>query len=339
MLNRRNFLISMSCALVLSSFSVLSSENRRVSKVDIGMSPQRIRAIVSAGGVILFNKGTYRVGELKPPSNCILSGGGQLTYTEGKGWDEEGTLLVGGVNCSNSTNVTVKDLTIDSFDSKGNALCGMTPRTGNILIERVTTRANNHGQLWEANDSNPQNNNAIGNITAKDCVHYHGPNGFVTKHKNVSFINCKAIDVDVQAFVVASDNINLNGRYSRATGTKIISGKVYCKPGSSALRIYSRTYESNINVLGVDGVKILDFYASGEKSKLFYIGDAAGRNGRGKREYIPLISQNVYIECNSQVDVNKLKMRVAFCENVIVKAPTIGTTIEKGDEISKLKTI
>ena len=86
-------------------------------------------------------------------------------------------------------------------------------------------------------------------------------------------------------------------------------------------------------------VKILDFYASGEKSKLFYIGDAAGKNGRGKREYIPLISQNIYIECNSQVDVNKLKMRVAFCENVIIKAPTIGTTIEKGDEISKLKTI
>ncbi len=339
MISRRNFLISMSCALVLSSFSVLSSENSRVSKIDTTMPPQRIRAIVSAGGVILFNKGTYRVGELKLPSNCVLSGSGQLAYMEGEGWDEEGTLLVGGINCSNSTNVTVRDLTIDSFDSKGNALCGMTPRTGNILIERVTTRANNHGQLWEANDSNPQNNNAIGNIIAKDCVHYHGPNGFVTKHKNVSFINCKAIDVDVQAFVVASDNINLNGRYSRATGTKIVSGKVYCKPGSSALRIYSRTYENNVNVLGVDGVKILDFYASGEKSKLFYIGDAAGKNGSGKREYIPVVSQNIYIECNNQVEINKLKMRVAFCKNIIIKSPAIRVPIEKGDEISKLKTI
>ncbi|HBP32226.1 MAG TPA: hypothetical protein DD675_00480, partial [Raoultella ornithinolytica] len=130
-----------------------------------------------------------------------------------------------------------------------------------------------------------------------------------------------------------NDESRYAGKRAYCLKTQPATGETYPKSD-----LFNKA-ENNINVLGVDGVKILDFYASGEKSKLFYIGDAAGKNGRGKREYIPLISQNIYIECNSQVDVNKLKMRVAFCENVIIKAPTIGTTIEKGDEISKLKTI
>ncbi|WVM88009.1 hypothetical protein UMZ34_16850 [Halopseudomonas pachastrellae] len=77
-----------------------------------------------------------------------------------------------------------------------------------------------------------------GNIVVTDCIHYGGPNGFVSKMRDVTFTRCFAYDVTVQAFVSVSDNINGADVYSRSLRTKFID----CGGDgvNEGLRIYSR---------------------------------------------------------------------------------------------------
>lgn len=323
MITRRSVLISVGCAISLFSVPGLSSIIGRIKRVEPSMSPEDIRSMVTSGGVIFFNKGVFRVGEILVPSNCTIIGSGQLSYSRDGSWDGEGTLIIGGLNCSNAINVSIRNITIDNFDSKGNALCGMTPKTGNIIVQDVTTRANNHGQLWESNDHDPQNSNSIGNIIVKRCTHYHGPNGFVTKHKSVSFINCISYGVDVQSFVIVSDNINLKGRYSRAVNSNVVSCTAFCKKGTSALRVYSRKYNNDNSVLGVDGVNIIDFSAHGDSINSVFIGDRQEKSGIGLRSYSAINSENVYIKEEKKHSKNKMTIVITFCKKV---------TIDDGDD-------
>lgn len=223
--------------------------------------------------------GTYIINNLKVLSGCRLSGsGGQIFDTNTSTWSGSGTLLKSSISVSGANGFIISDLSVDTYSLGTNAISAVTPNTGNGIIERVNTRANNHGVLIEANDTNPSNTNSIGNFLVVDCNHYHGPNGFVTKHKNVTFLRCKAYYVTIQAFVVASDNINGNTTYSRATGTIIQDcwsiNDSTINSNNESVRVYSRDYNmSSATVLGTYDTRIINFNGIGSAGAVVRYGE------------------------------------------------------------------
>lgn len=230
-----------------------------------------IAALWSKWQIIRLPKGKIRA-DISVPTGCVLLGSGQQAFDRTSStWNGNGTLVVGTIDQSGIVGWTIANLSVDNYGSGGNAIVGLAPDTGFGYLKNVTTRANNHGQLWEANDDNPSNSNAIGNIVAEDCLHYGGPNGFVTKHKRVSFIRCLAYDVTVQGVVVVSDNINGPSVYSRAQNTLVENCATYgCNEG---LRIYSRDYGSTGSVLGAYDTKVVGQTGSGFTGRKIRIGD------------------------------------------------------------------
>lgn len=214
---------------------------------------------------ILLPEGVFKLNEFTVPSGCTLEGSGRKIFNKTTGlWEGRGTLIIGNIVETDCIGVIIKNLSIDTFASGGNSIQGLSPRTGYIFVKNVATRANNHGQLWEANDNNPTNTNSIGHILIEDCLHYGGPNGLVTKHKAVSFIRCVVFDVIIQGYVVVSDNINGSNIYSRATQTVIqdcwhINDRTV-NTNNEGIRIYSRDYNtSNPTVVGAYDTQIRNF--------------------------------------------------------------------------------
>lgn len=338
-LTRRNFIkkTTLSIALIVLSQYANSKDKKIITP---SMTLNEIREIFSQGGHIFISNGVYNLGSIKIQSNCTIIGSGQLQFQENE-WHGIGSLIIGEIDCSDAVNFIIKDLTIDNYQSNGNALSGTTPRTGNCLISNITTRANNHGQLWEANDDNPENKNSIGNIIVKHCIHYHGPNGFVSKHRNVSFINCIAHDVDVQAFVIASDNINPNNKYSRAIDTKIISchveNKIVNGTPINGLRIYSRMYDDDVSVKGLSNVTINDFYASGNIANIIFIGDYIVKNQPSEKKYSPIESNNIKILNTMKITHRKIK--ISHCKNITIVGCKKTIAIEKCFNIQNIEII
>ncbi|UIZ73217.1 hypothetical protein QCH01_16785 [Raoultella ornithinolytica] len=338
-LTRRNFIKETTLSIILMFYSLhANSKGKKI--ITPLMTLNKIREIFSQGGHIYISNGIYNLGRIKIQSNCTITGAGQLQFQNNE-WHGQGSLIIGEIDCSDAVNFIIKDLTIDNYRSNGNALSGTTPRTGNCLINNVTTRANNHGQLWEANDDNPENKNSIGNIIVRNCIHYHGPNGFVSKHKNVCFINCIAHDVNVQAFVIASDNINPNNKYSRAIGTKIISCRVENKnntiPPANGLRIYSRMYDDDFNVKGLADATINDFYASGNITNIIFIGDYILNNQAGGKKYSSIESRNIKIMNTKKITHRNIK--ISHCENLIIIGCNRTIEIEKCFNIQNIEII
>lgn len=222
---------------------------------------------LSGGGVVYLAPETYTE-SFTVKSGVRVVGAGQPVYLkENDSWSA-GTLIRGSVTCSGAIGFTLQCLGIDAYSGGGNAISGLTPDTGYGLIDRVSTRANNHGQLWEANDDNRSNTNAIGHILVRDCKHYGGPNGFVTKHKAVTFLRCETFDVSIQGYVVVSDNINGSEKYSRATKTVIQdcwhNNDRTVNASNEGIRIYSRDYnKDNLTVLGAYDTRIINFNGTG----------------------------------------------------------------------------
>jgi len=195
--------------------------------------------------------GVVRVDNLTIPSGCSLVGAGATPLNRStKAWAAGGTTVVGNVQLTGSAGCVVWDMNIDAFASGGNALAGVNAATRDHWIRRVHTRANNHGQLWEQNGTDPAGASG-GNILVQDCKTYDGPNGFVTKMRGVTFDNCRAFDTTVQAFVVVSDNINGATTYSRATNTRLTN----CGGDGNhqGVTVYSRDVFSTTNANGVSG--------------------------------------------------------------------------------------
>ena len=206
------------------------------------------------------------------PSNGSISGAGQKKFDHiTSQWSGSGTLILGTLDLSESVGFSVAHLSIDSYDTGRNSIQAIKPISGKGRVMNVSTRANNHGQLWEANDDNAQNVNAIGDVLIKDCTHFGGPNGFVTKHKNITFVRCHAFDVSVQAFVIASDNINGSRKFSRATETTLVD--CYAERCNECIRIYSRGYYDNFSVIGVDRTNVRTFRCKNITGRQLRIGD------------------------------------------------------------------
>ncbi|ATW62254.1 hypothetical protein Psp6_00001 [Pseudomonas phage Psp6] len=193
------------------------------------------------------------------PSGCSLTGAGRTKMNRvTKAWVAGGTTILGTIGLTGSKGCTVTNLNIDAYATGVSALAGVSDTTEDHYIAYVNTRSNDHGQLWEQNGSDPGGANG-GNIYVTDCDHYDGPNGFVTKMRDVTFVRCFAYDVTVQGHVAVSDNINGPAIYSRAQRTRFIDcGGDGCNIG---LSIYSRDAHSASNANGVSGT--LDTYWSG----------------------------------------------------------------------------
>lgn len=237
---------------------------------------------------ILLPEGIYRLGDLKLKSFFRFTGSGMPIFDESTGQWSGGTIILGSFDPTSCIGVTIENLGIDAYASGGNGIQGLSADTGYCYVKNVATRANNHGQLWEANDNNPMNTNAIGNIVIEDCVHYGGPNGFVTKHKNVKFIRCQTFGVETQGFVVASDNINyvdpdnhsLGRMYSRAAQTVIRdcyhNNNRLVNTSNEGIRIYSRDYEpATPTVVGLADVQISNFNGIGCAGSIVRVGENA----------------------------------------------------------------
>lgn len=197
------------------------------------------------------NNARIKLANLTVPSGCSLIGGGRTDMNRTtKVWAAGGTTILGNIQLTNSKGCVVGAMNIDAFTAGGNALAGVSSSTSDHYIYEVNTRAADHGQLWEQNATGA-NRGQGGNIYARDCKHYDGPNGFVSKMKNVTFERCFAYDVTVQAHVAVSDNINGAAIYSRAENTQFIDcGGDGCNIG---LTIYSRDAFSSSNANGVAG--------------------------------------------------------------------------------------
>lgn len=218
--------------------------------------------------------GSFRA-DITVPAGKTLIGSGRQNYNRIPGvWNGKGTLVKGLINQASIDGFCIGNLSVDNYSSGRNAISGTTATTGHGYIKNVATRANNHGMLFEANDSDAENSNAIGHIVAEDCLHYGGPNGFVSKHKNVSFIRCDAYDVTVQSHVVVSDNINGAGVFSRAQKTVLIDCNAYfCNEG---LRIYSRNYHGGIDtVFGAYDTFVQRYSGNSFAGRKIRIGDFA----------------------------------------------------------------
>jgi hypothetical protein len=144
-----------------------------------------------------------------------LTGAGRKIWDRVSAWTGVGTLVMGSVSFKSSKGATVTDLSIDAYAAGTNAIAGANNQTIGSRVARVATRAKNHGQLWEKNSPSDKYGDVINDIIVEDCVHYGGPNGFVSKMRGVTFRRCYAYDVTVQAFVAVSDNINGATIYSR----------------------------------------------------------------------------------------------------------------------------
>lgn len=195
--------------------------------------------------------GVIKIPNLIVPSGCSLIGAGRTDLNRvAKTWLPGGTTILGTVQVTGSQGCVIGAMNIDTYALGGNALAGVSSTTRDHYIYEVNTRANDHGQLWEQNATGAARGQG-GNIFVRDCKHYDGPNGFVSKMKDVTFLRCLAYDVTVQAHVAVSDNINGAGVYSRAENTKFIDcGGDGCNIG---LTIYSRDAFSASNANGVAG--------------------------------------------------------------------------------------
>lgn len=213
--------------------------------------------------------------DITVPQGCTLLGYGPKLFNETtNSWYGKGSHIVGTISQTGVRGFVLGNFSVDNYASGGNAIVGLSAATGDGYIKNVNSRANNHCQLWEANSvGDAANSNAVGNIVIEDCNAYSGPNGFVTKHRNVKFIRCKSYTQSVQGFVVASDNINGATTYSRAIDTLLEDCQSFS--ANESVRIYARDYGSTGLVLGVSNTTIIRHSGNGTVGRVIRTGDFA----------------------------------------------------------------
>ncbi len=215
------------------------------------------------------------------PSGCKLIGAGKLVWDRVSAWVGTGTLILGLVTMTGSTDVQASDFSIDNYISGNDAIDIKSDASRRIRVSRVSTRANNHNVLCEknANTGNPATDamgDIVNDIIFDDCTFNGGPNGIAIKMRGVKVRNCDAYDVTVQPFIVASDNINGAAQYSRARD--VIFENCDAVNCGTAFRVYSRDTKSTTNannVLGVQNVRWTGGRIAGCSSYGALIGDPA----------------------------------------------------------------
>ncbi|WP_426102877.1 hypothetical protein [Pseudomonas sp. PSPC3-3] len=196
-------------------------------------------------------KGKIRANIQVPSGGSVVGYGNPPMDRTTKVWDASGTLVIGSVSVTGSEDWVAGNFSVDGF-AVGNAVYGVNDKTERGLLKNITARGNDHGFLLEQNGSDNIGMSG-GNIVVEDCVTHDGPNGFVTKMLNVTFRRCMAYDVTVQAYVVASDNINGKNIYSRATRTRLENCRSDgCWQGTT---VYSRDCFSLDNSNSVNGTQ------------------------------------------------------------------------------------
>lgn len=279
----------------------------------------------------------YIRADITVPSGKTLLGSGRKVYsTSLASWSGPGTLLKGSVSVSGKVGWTVGNLAIDAYDLNTNSISGTTSSTVNGFVKNLSTRANNHGQLWEQNGSSPLGANG-GNIVVEDCIHYEGPNGFVTKMKGVSFIRCKADSVTVQGFVVVSDNINGQGIFSRASDTLIEDCEaVNC---NTPIRIYSRNYHPGVDTVNTTSLtKIINFKGGTPAGNHIRSGDFEATATAGG--FTRILNDDIIITGGYFIGAPYNSIHVENANRIVVDGGAIfgsnGKNIAKGDTVYAL---
>ena len=288
-----------------------------------------IAALWSDYNCIKLPKGKIRA-NINVPSGCTLLGSGQQGFDRlSLTWDGNGTLLLGSLDFTGKKYCAFGNLSIDTFALGTNAVAGVSANTEHIFGKQVTTRANNHGHLWEQNGVRGDGRDG-GYITIEDCIHYGGPNGFVTKMRDVNFIRCKAYDVTVQAFVVVADNINGQGVFSIARNCNFID----CSSDGCniTLRIYSRNYHDGIDtLLSCRNIRWIRGAATNYTSYVVRIGDPVGA------DYVRLLNEDIYIDGGSFVSAPYAAILAGYVNRLHITGSPLfyanGTNVEFQTEV------
>lgn len=256
------------------------------------------------------------------PSGKQLAGAGMKVWDRVSAWIGYGTLLVGTVIMTGSVNATLADLSVDAYALGTDGVDGKTDATAGSRVRRVATRANNHGQLWEKNaNTGVVATDKIGatfnDILVEDCVHYGGPNGFISKMNGVRFKRCIAYDVTSQAFAAVSDNINLAATYSRARNT--VFEDCYGFNCGTNVHIYSRDTKTTNNangVLGADNITVIGGNLSGATTGYgVQVGDASSLDATQTR----IANINVVIDGVTITDCSSNGIIVLCADGLVYK--------------------
>lgn len=270
------------------------------------------------------------------PSGCSLVGAGQQIFNRtAKTWSGPGTLIIGGIGFTGSRFASLSDVSIDAVASAGNGVDGMSDSTEWITVERVTTRANNHGHLWEQNSARADGRDG-GHIRVTDCLHYDGPNGFVSKMRDVIFTRCYHFDTTVQGLVAVSDNYNGPAKYSRAVDTWFID----CggEDGNEGARVYSRDHHSldnSNNVLPSTGIRFVRCKHERFTGRQIRVGDF--ETSATNNKYTRVLNEDVVIDGGRYTDAPYSAIYLGHANRPrVIGAPFMTgnkTNIEYGDAV------
>ena len=283
------------------------------------------------------NGGFIRANITVPTGKTLLGSGAPLYDIGSAAWSPNGTLIKGTISATNNKLWVIGNLAVDAYSLGANGLQGVSDTTSNGYVKNVNTRANNHGQLWEQNSAFADGRNG-GDIIVEDCIHYEGPNGFVSKTNNVSFIRCKAVSVTVQGFVVVSDNINGQGVFSKAHNTTIEDCEaVDC---NTPIRIYSRNYHDGIDtVLASSLTKITRFKAGTPGGNHIRAGDFAATATSGG--FARVLNEDIIIDGGYFLNAPYNAIHLEYVNRAsIVNSPVFGsngTSIAYGDTVYSIK--
>lgn len=133
-----------------------------------------------------------------------------------------------------SINIKSDDVTLSNFKiitDMDNAIVCNTGSYENIKVYDIESKAKAHSFLFE------DYNGLVKNVVVENCIARDSINGFISKSKNVSFINCKAFKCGL-SFGLVSDNIPSPSQIASCENNNIIN--CYAAEGTYGLHIYCR---------------------------------------------------------------------------------------------------
>lgn|GEM_PF-5546818 len=176
-----------------------------------------------------------------------------------------------------SSGSTVKNLGVMNLNRPNGV--DIREEISNISIDNCLTIARDHGILVESYTG------LVRDIAVTNCQTFDGIHGFISKAKNVNFINCQANNHTSWGFGIISDNISSASNIGAAINNKISDCRsINCGVGFSQ---YRRDYFGDGSVIlcisnQFSGCSAIDCTVP------LSIGDAVGDTGGGKYNSYPV---------------------------------------------------
>jgi len=156
-----------------------------------------------------------------------------------------GTTITGGTKITGSIGVVGSDNLFSNLGIYNVAGNGITVRTNasRNVIESCIFNVQDHAVLVEQFGGTATDN------VVRDSEAYGGIHGFVSKSRNLSFINCRSYGASQDGFAMVSDNITGSAFPSLCKNNILLNCEAHNT--NTGIRLYSRDYSSTTNVNGI----------------------------------------------------------------------------------------